>query len=239
MALTLPTAYWKLDESSGDAVDSISSLNAVNTSVTYASAKVNNGATYNGSAYHTIADNAAIKPNSDISIAFWVNITSTATSYQMFLAKGENAGDTRSYEVRQWGTTSQIEIQCRTGGGSYMQARTTTAIGTGSWVHFVYTRTGATQKIYINGVSDTLAENVTQTGTIDYSTDALWFGQRNGGLRLNGKLDEIGIFNVALTQAEISQLYGDGAGSKYPLFESQKEVFMETRQMFSTNWKQG
>ena len=67
-------SYWKLDESSGDAVDAVASLSAVNTSVTYSAGKINNGAVYNGSAYHTIADNAAIKPSSDISISCWVNV---------------------------------------------------------------------------------------------------------------------------------------------------------------------
>lgn len=215
MAITTPLSYWKLDESSGDAIDAVGGLTAVNTSVTYAAAKINNGATYNGSAFHTIADNAAIKPASDISISLWVNITSTS-SYQMLLAKGENAGDTRSYEIRCFGTTTQLEVQMRAGGGSYIQFRTTTAIGTGTWKHIVITRTGATNKIYINGVSDTLAANATQTTSIDYSTDALWFGQRNAGLRFNGKLDEIGIWNVALTSTEVTDLYNGGSGNQYP-----------------------
>lgn len=215
MAITTPLSYWKLDESSGNATDSVASLSAVNTSVTYSAGKINNGAVYNGSAYHTIADNTAIKPTSDISVAFWVNVTATG-SYPMMVAKGENAGDTRSYEVALYAGTTQIHVQMRTGGGSYIQMRSTTAIGTGVWKHIVVTRTGATNKIYINGVSDTLASNITQTGTIDYSTDALWFGQRNGALRFNGKLDEIGIWNVALTSTEISQLYNGGAGLQYP-----------------------
>lgn len=211
MAVTAPIAYWRLDESSGDAVDQISSLNAVNTSVTYGSAILNNGAIYNGSAYHTIADNAAIKPTSDISFGGWIYINSTATSYQMFIAKGENAGDTRSYEMRQFGTTSQIEIQMRIG-AAYIQARTSAGIGTGTWKHVIFTRTGTTQAIYVDGSSVSLAANVTQSGNIAYSTDALWFGQRNGGLRLNGRIDEIGIWNVALTSGEVAELYNGGAG---------------------------
>jgi hypothetical protein len=51
--------YFKFDESSGDATGSVASLSAVNTSVTYGTGKINNGAIYNGSAYHTITDNAA------------------------------------------------------------------------------------------------------------------------------------------------------------------------------------
>lgn len=215
MAITTPLSYWKLDESSGDAVDAVASLNAVNTSVTYSAGKINNGAVYNGSAYHTIADNAAIKPSSDISISAWVNITSTS-SYQMLLAKGENTGDTRSYELRCFGTTTRLEVQMRTGGGSYDASQTTTAIGTGVWTHIVYTRTGTTHKIYINAVSDTLSSSVTTSGSIDYNADNLWFGQRNGAFRFNGKLDEVGIWNVALTQAEVTELYNGGAGNQYP-----------------------
>ena len=67
MSVTTPLAYWKLDESSGDAIDSISSLTAVNTSVTYGTGKLNNGAIYNGSAFHTVSDTAAIKPSSALS----------------------------------------------------------------------------------------------------------------------------------------------------------------------------
>lgn len=215
MSITTPLSYWKLDESSGDATDSVASLSAVNTSVTYSAGKINNGAVYNGSAYHTIADNSAIKPTSDISISLWVNITSTS-SYQMLLAKGENAGDTRSYEIRCFSTTTKIEVQMRTGGGSYVSFRSTTAIGTGTWKHIVITRTGATNKIYIDGVSDTLESNTTQTTSIDYNSDSLWFGQRNGGFRFNGKLDEIGIWNVALSSTEVSELYNSGSGLQYP-----------------------
>lgn len=219
MAVTTPLSWWKLDESSGNAIDQVGSLSAVNTSVTYGTGKINNGAIYNGSAYHTISDNTAIKPASDISISLWVNITSTS-SYQMLLAKGENTGDTRSYEVRCFGTTTRIEVQMRTGGGSYDASQTTTAIGTGTWTHIVFTRTGTTHKIYINGVSDTLSSSVTTSGSIDYNADDLWFGQRNGAFRFNGKLDEVGIFNVALTQSEVNELYNSGTGISYPFTTS-------------------
>ena len=207
-------AYWKLDESSGDAADSVNSNTGVNTSVTYGAGKLNNGAIFNGSAYFTVTDNATLEPTSDISFGGWVNITSTA-SYQMMFAKGENAGDTRSYEMRCYSTTTQIEIQMRVNGGSYTQARSTIAIGTGVWAHVIFTRTGTTQKIYINGVADVLATDTTGAGNIDYSTDDLWIGQRNGAYRFNGKLDEIGIWSRTLTAHEVSQLYNGNLGSQY------------------------
>lgn len=215
MAIPTPKIFFNFNESSGDATDAVNALSGVNTSATYSTGKLNNAAYYGGSAFHTISDNALLKPTNAISIGGWIYISATS-SYQMILAKGENAGDTRSYEIRCFGTTTQIEIQARTGGGSYIQARTTTAIGTGAWKHVIYTRNGTTQKIYIDGVSDTLASNVTQAGNLDYSTDAFWFGQRNGGLRFNGRLDMMGLWDVELTSSEVGELYNAGTGIEYP-----------------------
>lgn len=215
MAVTTPKVYFNFNESSGNATDAVNSLTGTNTSATFSTGKLNNAAYFGGSAYFTVADNALLEPTNAISIGGWVYISSTS-SFQMILAKGENAGDTRSYEMRCYSTTTQIEVQMRTGGGSYTQARTTTAIGTGVWKHVIFTRNGSTQKIYIDGVSDTLAVNITQTTNIDYSTDDLWIGQRNGGLRFNGRLDMIGIWDVELTSAEVTELYNSGTGVEYP-----------------------
>lgn len=208
-------AYWKFDEASGDAIDSKNGNTAVNTSVTYGSGKLNNCAIYNGSAYHTVADNSTLKPTNAISISMWVNITSTS-SYQMLLAKGENSGDTRSYEVRCYASTTQLEMQMRAGGGSYIQFRTTTALTTGVWYHVLFTRTGTTNAIYINGIQETLAANTTNAGNIDYSTDSLWFGQRNGSFRFNGKLDEVSLFDTALTAENAKELYNGGSALQWP-----------------------
>lgn len=223
-----PKVFFNFDETSGNALDAVNALVGVNTSVTYGAGQINNAAYYNGSAFHAISDNALLKPVNAISFGGWIYISATS-SYQMLMAKGENAGDTRSYEARCFGTTTQFEVQMRAGGGSYIQARSTTALGTGVWKHVIYTRLGTTQKIYINKVSDTLASNVTHAGNLDYSTDALWFGQRNGGLRFNGRLDAWGIWDVELTASEVAELY-DGP-LQYPFASPYQSAFMPLLQM--------
>lgn len=217
MAIPTPKVFFNFDESSGDAADAVNSLSGVNTSATFSTGKINNAAYFGGSAYFTVADNALLEPVNAISFGGWVWISATS-SFQMMMAKGENAGDTRSYEMRCYSTTTQIEVQMRTGSapGAYAQARSTTAIGTGAWKHVIFTRNGTTQKIYIDGTSDTLATNVTQSGNIVYSTDDLWIGQRNGGLRFNGRLDMWGLWDVELTSSEVSELYNAGTGIQYP-----------------------
>lgn len=225
MSITTPKVFFNFDESSGNATDSVNSLSGVNTSVTYSTGKINNAAYFNGSAFLTVADNVIIKPTSNISFGGWIYISSTS-SFQMMLAKGENAGDTRSYEMRCNGTTTQMQVQLRVGGGLYCACTSTTAIGTGTWAHVIYTRNGTTQKIYINGVSDTLTSVTNNAGDIDYSTDDLWFGQRNGGLRFNGRLDMMGIWDVELTQAEVTELYNSGTGIQYPFSATTNSNFL-------------
>lgn len=181
---------WHLSESSGNATDSTGNGNTgTNTNVTYSSQKIGNGAVYNGTAYHTITDASSLEPANAISFGGWLFVSS-ASSFQMAMAKGENAGDTRSYELRMNGTTTKPEVQMRVG-TSYVQARGNTNLGTNTWKHVIYTRSGTSHAIYVDGASQTLEANTTQSGDIAYSTDDLWLGQRNGGLRWNGRLDEM------------------------------------------------
>src|SRR3990167_551156 len=51
-------AYWKMDESSGDATDSVASHTLTNTNVTYGTGKINNGAAFNstGDSLRTTTD---------------------------------------------------------------------------------------------------------------------------------------------------------------------------------------
>lgn len=202
-------AVWHLSESSGNATDSTGNGNTgTSTSTTNTSAIVKNGGVFNGSAFYTITDNSTIEPTNAITVGGWLYISSTS-SYQMALAKGENAGDTRSYEIRTFGTTTQIEMQGHVGGGSYIQARTTSGIGTNTWAHVYYARNGTSQAIYVNGVSASLATNITSASNFDYSTDNLWLGQRNGGLRWNGRQDEMRLIGSQLSANWITTEYNN------------------------------
>lgn len=214
MAIPTPLVFFNFDEASGNATDAVNALSGVNTSVTYSTGKINNASYYNGSAFLTVADNALLEPVNAISFGGWIYVSSTS-SFQMVMAKGENAGDTRSYEMRMNGTTTKPEVQMRVG-ASFVQARGDTNIGTGAWKHVMYTRNGTTHNIYVDGVAQTLEASITQSGNITYNTDPLWFGQRNGGLRFNGRQDMMGIWDVELTSSEVGELYNAGAGIQYP-----------------------
>jgi hypothetical protein len=83
---------------------------------------------------------------------------------------------------------------------------TSTNTFAGEWVHIVATYDGTTQKLYINGSLD---KSATTSQTISTTTKAK-IGSRNFSDRANeflGKIDELAIWDRALTAAEVTEIY--------------------------------
>ncbi|MCH2546630.1 MAG: hypothetical protein MK052_03325, partial [Alphaproteobacteria bacterium] len=86
---------------------------------------------------------------------------------------------------------------------------------TATWYHYAYTFDDATntQNLYING---TLAQTGTTNSSIDYNNSPLSLGvefEQPGGANpqyhLNGLMDDVRIYDNALTATNISELYGN------------------------------
>ena len=74
------------------------------------------------------------------------------------------------------------------------------------WVHIVCTYDGTTQKLYINGSLD---QSATTSQTVSVTTNAK-IGARNfddRAVEFLGKIDELAIYDRALTAAEVTQIY--------------------------------
>jgi len=70
-----------------------------------------------------------------------------------------------------------------------------------AWHHLAFTYDGAAMKIYIDGV---LANSQAQTGTIAFNANALVLGNQTGFSEyFGGYADEVRVWNVARTQAQI------------------------------------
>jgi Concanavalin A-like lectin/glucanases superfamily len=80
--------------------------------------------------------------------------------------------------------------------------------------HVAFTYDGATIRIYINGVLDTSAAS--SIGTLAQTdTNVLRIGGLGGSFTYTGAADEIGIYNRALTAAEIQSIANAGLAGKY------------------------
>lgn len=88
----------------------------------------------------------------------------------------------------------------------------------GSWYHVVISRNSTAWYYYLNGTRD--SHTYSNTGTLttactDKSTKIGGYGSNTDTQNWNGRIDEVGIWNRSLTDAEVVDLYNAGAGITY------------------------
>lgn len=95
-----------------------------------------------------------------------------------------------------------------------------TTLTTGTWYHIAITYTGSTLQGYINGVAVGAGASSSGNGSGTNDNHFILGGISNGVGGSNwspdGKLDEWGVWNRALSASEIAELYNAGAGLQYP-----------------------
>ena len=214
MAITTPQSYWKMDESSGNAVDVVGGFNGTNTSVTYSAGKINNGANFNGSTSKLDLSTTAFAPTTAISFSCWVNCTSY-TSRQALFVKSDGVSNATSVFVFEVGNASG-KATMSLFSGSNISTTSTSSLTTSVWTHLVFTYDGTNMNIYINGSLDKTTAGSITMNSITQGTALGYFGSL-AALQLNGSLDECAFWsNYALTSTEVTELYNGGTGLQYP-----------------------
>jgi len=95
-----------------------------------------------------------------------------------------------------------------------------TVIADNTWYHLAFVFDGKATgteklKLYVNGV---LESSTTHPATaVDKSTSPLWVGELDAarGFAWDGVIDEVGVWNVALTAAEVTQVMNEGKASLF------------------------
>ena len=87
----------------------------------------------------------------------------------------------------------------------------------GNWHHAVATQNGSAQALYLDGVSQGTASGAAGNYTGYWRIGGGTFGgwPNYGGSYVSGNIDEVGIWNVALTSAQVTTLYNSGAGNAF------------------------
>lgn len=206
-----PVAYWKLDESSfGNARDSSGNLNNLTPTNTIrrVTGKQGSAANFTGNSYLSITDasQTGLDFTSSFSISFWINITGDNedvlgkynTSAGYFFNTGISPNTT-------------ITFGYNNGAGSQPEITSTTILNPGTWYHItgVHDDTNDVDSIYVNGVLDARASG--RTFNPADSTAAFYLGGTvaNGGI-FEGSLDDVKIYNFALTPAQVAYEFNRG-----------------------------
>lgn len=230
--LTNLAAYWKLDESSGNAADSSGggfTLTNTNT-VAYSAGLINNGADFStsGSKYLTRASNLGITGGS-CSISLWVKLNTaisggnTPYCFAQIGDAGTNVNNNIMYIFN--GGTPQVIARRQKQNIANDDVPYAITLSTSAYTHIVYTYDATTVTLYVNGVSQGTPIGSTGSGA---SGGGSWANLANensgGGSFALTKMDEVGVWSRALTAGEITSLYNGGAGLQYP-FSTFQPIF--------------
>jgi hypothetical protein len=180
---------------------------------------VNKAYSFNGtSSYIEVPDNPILRFNNNFSISLWVSLTNPyRLNYNMTLL-GKSLGSTYrdSYTIYTGFWSGGVKSTC-TGSGTISGGEegivSTFSLYISTWYNITWSfdKTSNQQSLYING-------NLIKSQSISYSIDyddhplAIGRGLINGNFAefLDGKLDDIRIYNRTLSGTEIQQLYHEG-----------------------------
>ena len=152
-------------------------------------------------AFDGVDDNVIVPYNSSLDVAssshslsFWLKTTDGST--QVVMEKG------RGGELAVFIISNKIYW-----GGAWSYYGGTTVVNDGNWHNIIFVADGSSSTIYIDGSSvatKTVALPSTNTDDFVMGTDA------NGSNAYDGNLDEIAIFNYALTSENVTSIYNSG-----------------------------
>ncbi len=166
--------------------------------------KYGNALSFNGTtSYVDLGNPAALQLTGSMTIEAWVKAAANPADDGQIVAKSDETG----WQFKTSPDTGPHTFGMSISGsaGSMTQRYSTTARSLNTWYHVagVYNATAGTLSTYVNGVLD--------NGTLLGAIPAAQFnqavnvniGRRTGGFYFNGVIDEVRIYNSALTPAQI------------------------------------
>ncbi len=211
-------SYWRLDESSGDvARDSVlndgslngfscTSLDCNPDSGWTSSGKIGNALMFdrNDDYVEVAASESLNQLTNNFTVMAWINTKSGCSQTQSVVEKTVGGAVNTHFSMFVYstgGTWFRVEK-----GGSLYTARSDSCPSTNTWTHITGIYNGAEVSVWVNGVKQGWVDNV--TAPIDGGSGTLEIGKNPSATYFfNGKIDEVRIWDRALSAQEVSALY--------------------------------
>lgn len=166
---------------------------------------------FNGTtAYIKVNDSQSIRPENAVSVAAWVRIDAVSANYTRIVTKGKNLGAAYSNWQLTTGTKPDLDdlsnkpLFTLWPSTRYDYPYPTHTLGLGVWHHVCGTWDGTTAKLYYDG---TMEAQIAIGGSMVYDSSPLMIGKDNFyNNYFNGAIDEVRIYNRALSPEEVSRL---------------------------------
>lgn len=155
-----------------------------------------------GNQYINIPDSNIISLTGNFTISAWIK-TNSNTTQQAIVEKYTNPG-INGYLLRI--TSAGKLLSCSQDGATETCITGNTILNIKTWYHVVVVYNGSTIKTFINAIQD---NSIVNTRNPTDGTSTLKIGGRgdDGSLTFNGLMDDVRIYNKALSAAEVWSLY--------------------------------
>lgn len=203
-------AFYKLDDLQDSSGNNRTLTN--NGNVTFSSGKIGNAANFDGS-NSLISDTQTGIETNEISLAAWVY----PTQNKQHVILCQNFDDSSPWFLNPY--EGQLQVTGG-GGGTYTfgmeNPSNNSYVPLNVWTHVCTTYNDSTKtwKAYVNGINTATLVNENWPSINPFTGVSV--GWHPGDIKFEGSLDAVGIWNRALSDAEIAELYSAGAGIEYP-----------------------
>jgi M6 family metalloprotease-like protein len=200
-------ARYALDGSANDSAGSNHGTEFGNP--TYEAGVFNQAISLDGSGDYVNCGNASVFDiTNKITVSAWVNINTVTADWMTAIAKGDSA----------WRLSTFVNQRrfhfAVTGGPGWDGADGSTEVPAGEWHHVCSTYDGGTIRLYLDGVLD---GSKSYTGGITTNTYNVLIGENeeSWGRYWDGLLDDVRIYNEALSAGDVEKLYFEGTETIY------------------------
>lgn len=202
--------YYPMDEGIGTSANDETTNGNRGTALNgpaWVAGKVGQGLSFNGTTQAVNIPTAASIDIETVSVSTWIN-TSQAPAADVSIVEKQNGSGAYPYALRLT-STGKASFGASDGTNNPVVISTAT-INDGVWHHVVGTRTKTGDvKIYVDGSLQATVADSTTTATTNTSPVGLAY-RADGTQYLNGSMDEVKVFNRALSVNEIKAEYNAG-----------------------------
>jgi len=207
-----PIAFWRLEESSGNRTDSTNNgwtLSEGASSVANTTGKVGNAASFNGTSSKFLK-NSSISVGSTFSVSCWVKLNSYNPNNNLAIW-GIGGPSSTTDPITLFVDSSTHFFGIYNSQSNPGNITTTIVANLDTWYHVVSVFTPNDMKLYINGAlagSETYLDEVDNSWT-NFSLSNYYDGGATPNYPIDATIDEVGIWDLALTSDQILNLYNN------------------------------
>jgi PKD repeat protein len=208
-------SHWSLDESSGTvADDAVGSNNGTLSGGPIwrpTGGQIDGALDFDGADDRVTLGNMDVSGGSGLTIAFWMNAGTLTNNDARFISKASGTQEADHYWMVSTVNSSGLRFRLKTGGTTSTLATAAGQVQVGTWYHVAVTYDGSNMRIYKDGVQVATAG---KTGTISTGAGVpvALGSQPQGGSGFDGLMDDVRIYNEALSAAEIQAIMNTEPG---------------------------